>query len=120
MAAAGKQSRQRHQLRASLHDGMGPLWDYVMSHPERSRVHALIYIASLGADFRVSALQGAGSSIPLAQAPSRPSATAAAPASEPAAADRPRSLDPDGRGAAMDDMAGWDFSDSFDSVAPMQ
>lgn len=121
MTRRGSQPRERYQARVNLHDGMAELWDFVMSYPERSRVHALIVAATLGARLargameRAAAVSGAG-----APAPSQPVASVPVLAKVAEAVSGPRCLDPVGAETVSAGLAGWDMSTDFDAVAPMQ
>lgn len=122
MARRGSQQpRERYQARVNLHDGMGDLWEYVMSHPERSRVHALIVAATLGARLARGAAEGALSIIAGGStvAPSAQS-SAAMPATPPEVGTASRNLDPVDAARVTAGLAGWDLSTDFDAVAPMQ
>lgn len=120
MAARGNRTRKRYQARLNLHDGMGALWDWLMSVPEGSRAHELICAANLGVQVARGASQGAVT----AALPSSPAAVpvrlSGTEASSQVGVQPPelRSLDPVGAASASAGMVGWDLSSSFDEVAP--
>lgn len=121
MARRDSQPRERYQARVNLHDGMGDLWEYVISHPERSRVHALIVAATLGARLARGAAESALSLVGgAATTTTRAASPAAQPAKPAESAPGPRSLDPVDALHASAGLAGWDLSSDFDAVAPMQ
>lgn len=121
MARRDNQPRARYQARVNLHDGMGDLWDFVISHPERSRVHAPIVAASLGARLARGAAEGALSIIGGGAIGSPAVASTVGTTPKPAdAVPGPRSLDPVDAVRATAGLAGWDLSSEFDAVAPMQ
>lgn len=121
MARRGNPPRERYQARVNLHDGMGDLWEYVISHPERSRVHALVVAATLGARLARGAAQGALAQVGGgAPAPSQTVASVVAPAKASEVAPGSRSLDPVDAAVLSAGLSGWDLSSDFDAVAPMQ
>ena len=121
MARRGSQQpRERYQARVNLHDGMGDLWEYVISHPERSRVHALIVAATIGARIARGAAEGVIARVGAMPGASEPAPSSTAPATPPEAAPGPRSLDPVGATLVSAGLTGWDLSSAFDALAPMQ
>lgn len=121
MARRGSQQpRERYQARVNLHDGMGDLWEYVISHPERSRVHALIVAATIGARIARGAAEGVIARVGAIPGASEPAPSSTVPATPPQAAPGPRSLDPVDATLVSAGLTGWDLSSAFDALAPMQ